>query len=194
VALFVISGVPASGKSTVARLLARRLERAVYVPGDAIRAMVGSARAETSTGGGDAQLDQLVLRYQAALAVARVYLDAGFDVVLEDVIIGQVLRHFLSFVPVSQMHLIFLDPGAAAVAKRDEARTKTAYGERFNARQLRDVLHLETAHIGLWLDSTDQSAEETVEAILANPAESLIMPGRLSAPVARRRRRFGPPH
>src|SRR5262245_24078361 len=35
VALFVISGVSAAGKSTVARLLAGRFERGICVPGDA---------------------------------------------------------------------------------------------------------------------------------------------------------------
>lgn len=39
-ALFVISGVSAAGKSTVARLLAERFARGVCVHGDEIRAMV----------------------------------------------------------------------------------------------------------------------------------------------------------
>lgn len=42
VTLFLISGVPASGKSTVARLLAERFERGACVPGDAVRAMMVS--------------------------------------------------------------------------------------------------------------------------------------------------------
>ena len=46
VALFVISGVSAAGKSTVARLLAGRFERGVCVPGDAIREMMVSGRAD----------------------------------------------------------------------------------------------------------------------------------------------------
>ncbi len=189
-ALFVISGVPAAGKSTVARLLARRLDRAVYVPGDAIRAMVASGAADRTAG--DAQLDQLLLRYQAALAIAHVYLEAGFDVIVEDVIIGQVLRQFLALVPVPEMHLIFLDPDTSTLSDRDRDRTKTAYGERFNVRQLRDVLHLETARIGLWLDSTGQSAEETADAILADLPASHVVISRLSSPAVRRRR-FGPP-
>ncbi len=189
-ALFVISGVPAAGKSTVARLLARRLDRAVYVPGDAIRAMVTSGAAARTAG--DDQLDQLLLRYQAALAIAQVYLGAGFDVIVEDVIIGQVLRQFLALVPVPEMHLVFLDPDTSTLADRDRDRTKTAYGERFNVRQLRDVLHLETARIGLWLDSTGQSAEETADAILADLSASHVVISRLSSPAVRRRR-FGPP-
>src|ERR1700678_296853 len=82
VALFVISGIPASGKSTVARLLAGRLERSVYVPGDTIRAMVISGRAEMAPGAGDPELHQLLLRYEGALAIADVYLRAGFDVIV----------------------------------------------------------------------------------------------------------------
>ena len=187
-ALFVISGVPASGKSTVARLLASRLDREVYVPGDTIRSMVISGHAAA----GDAQLDQLLLRYQAALALAGVYLEAGFDVIVEDVIIGQVLRQFLGLVPVPEMQLVFLDPNTASLSERDANRTKTAYGERWNVRQLRDVMHLETARIGLWLDSTELSAEQTVDAILADLSASRVVVSRLAASAVRRRR-FGPP-
>ena len=98
--LFVISGVPASGKTTVSRLLASRLDRAVCVPGDTIRAMVISGRADMRPDAGEAELGQLLLRYQGALAVAAVYLDAGFDAVVEDVIIGPMLPRFLELVPV----------------------------------------------------------------------------------------------
>jgi predicted kinase len=192
VALFVISGVPASGKSTVARLLASRLDRAVYVPGDTIRAMVISGRADMTTDAGDAQLNQLLLRYQGALALAGVYLNAGFDVIVEDVIIGQVLRQFLGLVPVPEMHLVFLDPNTATLSERDANRTKTAYGERWNVRQLRDVLHMETARIGLWLDSTELTAEQTVDRILADLNASRVIVSRPAAPTVRRRR-FGPP-
>ena len=192
-ALFVISGIPASGKSTVARLLAQRLDRAVCVPGDTIRSMVISGRADMTTDAGDAQLHQLVLRYQGALALAGGYLDAGFDVIVEDVIIGQVLRQFLPLVPVPEMHLVFLDPSGDAVAQRDRDRTKTAYGEKWNVRQLRDVLHMETARIGLWLDSSGLTAQETADRILGDLNASKVIVSRPSTPDVRRRRRFGPP-
>jgi predicted kinase len=193
VALFVISGVPASGKTTVGRLLASRLERAVCVPGDAIRAMVITGRADRHADAGEGQRHDLLLRYQGALAVARVYLEDGFDVIVEDVIIGQVLRQFLALVPVPEMHLVFLDPTGDAVAERDANRTKTAYGEQWNVRQLRDVLHMETARIGLWLDSSELSAEETVDRILGDLKASRIIVSQLSSPAVPRRRRFGPP-
>jgi len=175
VSLFVISGVPAAGKTTVARLLASRLENAVCVPGDSIRAMVVAGRAEMTPDADDAALRQLLLRYQGALAVATVYLRAGFHAVVEDVIIGPVFRKFLALVPVSEMHLVFLDPDGDAVAERDRARPKTAYGDdRWDVGELRAVLRQETERLGLWLDSTGLSADETVDRILADLDASLV--------------------
>ena len=172
--LFVISGVPASGKTTVSRLLASRLDRAVCVPGDAIRAMVITGRADMRPDAGEAELAQLLLRYQGALAVASVYLAAGFGVVVEDVIIGPMLRKFLALVPVPEMHLVFLDPDATAVAERDRGRSKTAYGDHWDVGELRNVLRVETDRLGLWLDTTELSAEQTVDRILGNLSASLV--------------------
>jgi predicted kinase len=126
--LFVISGISASGKSTVARLLAERFERGVCVPGDAIREMMVSGRIEMRPGAEAEALSQLVLRYEGALAVADVFLFGGFDVVVEDVIIGHVLREFLDLVPVPEFHLVFLDPDAAAIEQRERGRDRIAYG------------------------------------------------------------------
>jgi len=177
VALFVISGVMAAGKSTVARLLASRFDRGVCVPGDAIRAMVVSGRLEMAPDAGAAALGQLVLRYSGALAVAAVYLSAGFDVVVEDVIVGPVLRDFLALIPVDEFHLIFLDPEATALGERERGRAKTGYGP-WSVDGLQRVLREETDRIGLWLDSTELTAEQTVDRILADPAASVVRPDR----------------
>ncbi len=167
VALFVISGVSAAGKSTVARLLAGRFERGVCVPGDAVHTMVVSGRLDMRPGSGEGALRQLVLRYAGALAVASVYLRDRFDVVVEDVIIGPALRDFLELVPVPEFHLVFLDPDAAAIERRERDRDGTTYGAgRWSIGGLQALLREETERIGLWLDTTRQSAEQTVEAIL----------------------------
>jgi predicted kinase len=175
VALFVISGVSAAGKSTVARLLAGRFERGVCVAGDAIREMVVSGRAEMRPDAGDEELRQLLLRYAGALAVAKAFLDGGFDVVVEDVIIGHVLRDFLGLVPVPEFHLVFLDPDGAAIRQREQERDQVAYGQdRWSVSGLQAILREQTDRIGLWLDTTGQSAEQTVDAILSDPDASRV--------------------
>jgi len=175
VALFVISGVSAAGKSTVARLLAERFARGVCVPGDAIRAMIASGRVDVRPDSGAEALRQLALRYAGALSVAGVFLNGGFDVVVEDVIIGPMLRDFLALVPVPEFHLVFLNPDAAAIERREWERGTTAYGPgRWSLDGLQAVLREETDRIGLWLDTTGQSAAETVESILSDLDASRI--------------------
>lgn len=173
-ALFVISGVPAAGKTTVARLLAARLDRAVCVPGDTVRSMVVAKPDGQRPDTEEAQISQLLLRYEAVLAVAETYLRAGFDAVVEDVIMGPVLRDFLRLVPVPDVHLVFLDPDEGAVAERDRNRRKTAYGERWSVEELRSVLRRHTTRVGLWVDSTELTADQTVDRILADPGASLV--------------------
>lgn len=175
VALFVISGVSASGKSTVARLLAERFERGVCVPGDAIREMIVSGRIEVRPDARAEALRQLALRYAGALSVAEVFLNGGFDVVVEDVIIGPILGDFLSLIPVPEFHLVFLDPDADAIEQRERERDRVAYGPgRWSVGGLQALLREETERIGLWLDTTGQSAEQTVEAILCNVDASRV--------------------
>ena len=165
----MISGVCAAGKSTVARLLAKRFERGACVPGDAIRAMMVSGRFDMRPNAEAEALRQLALRYAGALSVADVFLNGGFDVVVEDVIVGPVLRDFLELVPVPEFHLVFLDPDAAAIERRERERHGTAYGAgKFSAGALQALLREETERIGLWLDSTQLSAQQTVEAIVAD--------------------------
>lgn len=136
--------------------------------------MVMADPAARRTEAGEAEISQLLLRYEAALAVAATYLRAGFDAVVEDVIMGPVLRDFLRLVPVQDVHLVFLDPDSRAVAERDRNRSKTAYGERWNVEELRSVLRGHTSHLGLWVDSTDLTADQTVDRILADPGASLV--------------------
>ena len=169
VALFVISGVSGAGKSTVARLLAERFERGVCVPGDAIRAMIVSGRVDMRPDAEEEALRQLAQRYAGALSVAGIFLHGGFDVVVEDVIVGPILRDFLLLVPVPEFHLVFLDPDAAAIERRERERGLTVYGPgRWSVGGLQALLREETDRIGRWLDTTGQSAEQTVEAILAD--------------------------
>lgn len=97
-AVVLVTGVMASGKSTVAQLLAERLPRSVHLRGDSFRRMIVSGREEFTpqpTAEGRAQLR---LRYQASAAVADLYAQAGWTVVVQDVVLGEHLDAYLDAV------------------------------------------------------------------------------------------------
>src|SRR5580765_5173207 len=93
--LVLITGISASGKSTVADLLARRFERGVHVKGDIYRRMVVAGRHEMTSAPSDEAWRQLRLRYLLGAATADRYHEAGFSVVVQDVVIGSVLADYV---------------------------------------------------------------------------------------------------
>jgi hypothetical protein len=172
--IFVLSGLQAAGKTTVAGLLAGRFPRGVHVAGDDIRAMVVSGRVEMTPDNPAGAAAQLLCRYEASIAVARVYHDAGFTVVLEDVILGAMALRFLELVPWPEIHFVMLTPSLESVAKRELGRAKTAYGQAWTVAALGAVLHRDTPVFGWWLDSTDLTAEQTAESIFRDIEASRV--------------------
>lgn len=164
--LFLITGVMAAGKSTVAQALAERLPRSVHLRGDVFRKMVVSGRAAmTAELSAEAQAPP-PLRYRLAALSARAYLDAGFSVAYQDVIVGSSLARVLGLLPAAPF-LVVLCPDAEVVAARDAARPKTGYSAAFTAAGFDRVLRDETPRLGLWLDTSALSVAATVDAVLA---------------------------
>ncbi|MDX6314888.1 MAG: hypothetical protein QOF44_4352 [Streptomyces sp.] len=167
--MYLITGIPASGKSTVARELAGRLPRSAHVNGDVFRRMVVGGRAEMTPALDGEALRQLRLRHEIAAAAADAYAAAGFVPVLQDVILGDELARTISLIRTRPLHVVVLAPSPRAVAQRDAGRRKTAYGT-WTPADLDRALHEETPRFGLWLDTTDQTPAETVDAILRQAA------------------------
>ena len=90
-AIYMITGVMASGKSTVAELLASKLEKSVHLRGDVFRRMIAAGREEMSEEPTQEAIRQLYLRYRLAADAAKTYYDSGFSVVLQDNYYGEAL-------------------------------------------------------------------------------------------------------
>jgi len=63
------------------------------------------------------------------------------------------------------LYVVVLCPNTAVVAAREAARAKKGYGV-WSVEQLDAVLRNETPRIGMWLDSSELSPEETVNEII----------------------------
>jgi chloramphenicol 3-O-phosphotransferase len=171
--VIVITGAMAAGKSPVADLLAIRLPKSVHIHGDMFRRMVVNGRADMTPNPGPDAVAQLNLRYDLAAMAADRYAEAGFDAIVQDVILGKDLADFVKRVASPDRYLIVLSARVSALEWREEQRMKTGY-VHFSPDALNVVLQRETAQIGYWLDSSSQTPDETVEDILANLEKAAV--------------------
>jgi len=162
--LIVISGTQGAGKSTVARLLASRFDRGAWVGADALQKLIVSGgrwpeAAEMST---DAER-QLRLRLKHACLLGRSFVEAGFTAVIDDIVVGSRVEHLLEELDGQRFVFVMLTPRPEVVRQREHGRGTRLWQEW---GWLDDEIRTHTRRIGLWLDSSDQTPEETVEAIL----------------------------
>ncbi len=166
--LFLITGIMAAGKSAVAQALAERLPRSVHLRGDVFRRMIVRGRAdmdlELST---DAE-EQLHLRNRIAATVAALYLEARFNVIYQDIIIGPVLADVVDALRQHPLYVVVLCPEPAVVAAREAARAKRGYRDARAVEAFDHVLRASTPRVGLWLDTSHLTVAETIDALLAN--------------------------
>jgi GrpB-like predicted nucleotidyltransferase (UPF0157 family) len=156
----------AAGKSTVARLLASRFERGVHVEGDVFRRFVVSGREEMTPNPSPQALEQLRLRYRLAATTADGYFQAGFSVALEDVAVGSLLGEYRTMIRSRPCHVVVLLPSAQTVAAREAGREDKGYIGGWTVEGHYAEFVRETARVGIWLDTTEQTPQETVDEIL----------------------------
>ncbi|MFE2042069.1 AAA family ATPase [Streptomyces sp. NPDC059477] len=172
-AVVLITGVMASGKSTVAELLARRLPRAAHVRGDVFRRMIVSGREELlpeETAEARAQLD---LRQRLSALVADEYARDGWTAIVQDIVLGEDLARYVTRVRTRPLYVVVLAPDAETVHDRETGRPKTGYGP-WTVDALDHVLREKTPRLGLWLDTSELTPRETVTRILADLASARV--------------------
>jgi chloramphenicol 3-O-phosphotransferase len=164
---YVVTGAMAAGKSTVADLLARRYERSVHIRGDVFRKMIVAGRDPLASELGPEALRQLELRRRLGAKVANEYADAGFTVVLQDIYAGAALSDVVAQLRVAPLYVVVLVPRPAVVAQREHQRDKSGYFGGWSIEELCESFERETPDLGLRLDTSDLTPDETVEEILA---------------------------
>lgn len=167
--VLIVTGIMASGKSTIAQALAERLPASVHLRGDVFRRMIVRGRVEPEPETIALAERQLVLRHELTAEAAARYAGAGFTVVCQDVLLGRHLAAMVEALRPWRPGVVVLCPSPEVVARRDALRAKTGYGA-WTPDDLDRALRAETPRLGLWLDTSALGVEETVDAIIANAA------------------------
>jgi predicted kinase len=170
--LFVITGIMAAGKSSVAQALAERFDHSVHLRGDTFRRFVVSGRAEMSQAPSPQATAQLELRYELAAMCADRYVEAGFVTVVQDVILGPMLTRVIDMFRTRPRALVVLAPSPDAVAARERDRAKVGY-RNFTPAELDAELRERTPRRGLWVDNTELTIDQTVQHILDNEHDAV---------------------
>lgn len=146
--LIVLSGLLAADLSTVSRLLAQRFDRGVHVPSGQFRRMIVRSEIPEGVTAEQSAMTELRLRGRVACQVADEFCKAGFTVVLQEIIVGELLYEALASVVTRPRYVVELGP--------------------------KPNWELDDTRPGLWLDDTGAAPEETVKRILDQLDEALI--------------------
>lgn len=164
----------ASGKSSVAEALALRLKKSVHLRGDLFRKMIVSGRKDMSENPTPEALYQLDMRHSLTAKAAIEYYNNGFTVVVQDNFLGQRLAYFSALLDPHPTYVVVLNPTVQTIEEREHSRRKKGY-IGFTVNKLHKKFLEETPKIGLWLDTSDMSIEQTINEIEKRvPTEGLI--------------------
>ena len=88
--------------------------------------------------------------------------------------LGPALPRLVERLPLRPLHVVVLAPHPEVVARREAGRAKTGYADGWTPADLDAAMRAETPRIGLWLDTSLQTAEETADEIVTRLAEARI--------------------
>jgi chloramphenicol 3-O-phosphotransferase len=176
----LVVGAQAAGKSSVGRALAARVGRGAFIEGDVLWKMVVAGAVDMSTDSNAEADRQLALRYRHGAMLCESFVRAGFVAVHAENMYGPAVERHLHTLRCDRS-LVVLRPRPEVIERRERQRGTNAYrawipsgGTLLDAIQRFDEWLDATPRIGLWVDSSDQSVDETVDVILERWADAAV--------------------
>ena len=174
--LWLIAGIPGAGKTTVARLLAERFERAVVIEGDLLQGWIVSGNVWPGQEPAAEASRQIHLNMRNQCLLAQSYAAAGFTPIIDYVIVTQAdLQECRQQLRGLAVHLVVLHPRTSVVIARESAREKSQRHKRKHGLTIGEhFVHLERplieqlTGVGFWIDNAGLTPGATADVIVAN--------------------------
>jgi chloramphenicol 3-O-phosphotransferase len=169
--IFLITGTPGSGKSSVARALLQRFDSGLHLPVDDLREFVVSGIAHPVPNWTEETGRQFKLARMGAASTAKLYASNGFAVVIDDVISSEDVSSLFepAFVEFN-FHKILLQPKLEVALERNRTRSNKNFDPGFLEEPIRNIhawmSKQELPNDWLKLDSSKHDLEQTVDVIL----------------------------
>lgn len=172
-AVYLISGIPGAGKTTVARALAKQLPRAAHIEGDAIQNLIVSGGLHPQEEPRAEAQRQLCLRTRNVSLLADSFFEHGVTPVVDDVVAYEDrLQQYKTCIRSRPLVMVVLAPPLEICLARDSARVEKHVGHIWG--HLDAVMRRELVDVGLWLDSSGLTPKQTVDSILKRAQEGVI--------------------
>jgi len=163
--VWLLTGPPGAGKTTIAKELASRLEKAVWIDVDSLRAMVVSGNVKPYDKTTEAGL-QVAISLENACDIAKNFAEKGFNVFIDDVVVStKRLEQCRQKLKAFEFKAFLLTADEKTIKKRDrQRRPEQVMGRRANE------LHAAFSKTGskdwIKIDTNRKTINETADEIL----------------------------
>jgi len=175
--IFLISGVPGAGKTSVAKALMKRFPFGMHIPVDDLRGWVVSGIAHPIPKWSDETSRQFRLGRRATTEVAKLYAQEGFAVAIDDVILpAEAPTAYEQHLRDGCLHKVILLPDVQIALERNRMRTNKIFDTQVLEETIQGLwmeFSQQAAHYREWIsiDSSKLDIKETVQSILEQTEE-----------------------
>lgn len=159
----VITGAPGAGKSTVAAVLASRLERGAHIPVDSFRKMVKAGYASPHRWSDEVARQYRIARKSAAQTAVNLAA-GGFVPVLDDIVPADWAGEWRRDLEGLDCRFVVLRPSLDVTRRRNRERAVWAVDEALLS-ELHEMLGGDYTHDWLIVDNSDGSPEDAAAVI-----------------------------